>query len=708
MNSSFTLFRVRGIAIGANWSWLIVAAFFVFSLTSYFAATYPGLTGSTYVAMGFVTVVLFFGSLVLHELGHAFRALKEGMEIEGITLWLFGGVAKFKGMFPSAGAEFRIAIAGPIVTAVISGGLFVLTALLNAVKAPVEIVGIPFYLAQINLLLLGFNLVPALPLDGGRVYRAYLWQRKQDFSAATAQAARTARGIATAMIVLGALMFLRTSGSGLWFVFLGWFLLQAARGEATYARFRQALGGLTVGDLMTRDVEIVDPDLSLASFFDDVVHLRGHSAYPVVEDGRFLGLLSLRRAAEIPAEQRFDRVARDAMAPRAEVPTMTPDTDVNELVPHLQADGGRVVVLDDERVVGIVSSSDVAKAIQFAQLHGPIAGPHPVEPKPSRGPAYLFIAVLVVGLLALAGRIIALPIVVIGPGASFDVSKDIKITGIDATKVHGGFYLTSVSVYQPNVYGFVGAVFSGKQIANLSAVIPKGVDQDTFFTDQRAEFDESREIAAAAAAKAAGLDVAIKGTGAKIVRIVPDSPASKILKEGDVVTAVNAAPVRLAQDLSRVIRARPAGTTFDLKLERGGKTVNVKVASRAGIAEGTTPAVGVLLETRDFDVDLPFKVDFKKRDIGGPSAGSTYALAIYDMLSPKDVAGGRKIAGTGTISIEGQIGPIGGIEEKAIAAKDAGATLFVVPKSEARDVAGSDLKIVGVTTLDEAVKALGA
>src|SRR5258706_11153714 len=124
MRSSFTLFRVRGIPIGANWSWLFIAALFVYNLTSLFRDTYRGLSGGTYLLMGVVTVILFFASLLLHELGHAFRALREGMEIEGITLWLFGGVAKFKGMFPSAGAEFRIAIAGPVVTAVISAVMF--------------------------------------------------------------------------------------------------------------------------------------------------------------------------------------------------------------------------------------------------------------------------------------------------------------------------------------------------------------------------------------------------------------------------------------------------------------------------------------------------------------------------------------------------------------------------------------------------------
>ncbi len=706
MNSSFTLFRVRGIPIGANWSWLFVAAFFTWSLTDTFSATYRGHDPSMYVAMAFVTVVLFFGSLILHELGHAFRALKEGMEIEGITLWLFGGVAKFKGMFPTAGAEFRIAIAGPVITAVISAVLFALTAALHTAHAPAAAIGVPFYLAQINLILLGFNLLPALPLDGGRVYRAWLWQRTQNFSEATTRAARTARGISTAMIAIGALLFLRTGSTGLWWIFIGWFLLQASRSEVAYARVRQALGGLRAGDLMTRNVETIGGDTSLAAFFDDVVHLRGHSAYPVVDDGRFVGLLPLQRAAEVPMTERFGRVARDVMVPRSEVPTTYPDADISEVIPLLQSNGGRVIVMENDDIAGILSPSDVTRAVELGQMRNNAIA-HEGPPPPRRTSKWGWV-VAIFGALLVASYLYYPPFVVLAPGASFDVAKDIQISGTKATKVNGGFYLTSVSVYQPNTLRFVGALLTGKEIANLSAVVPKGVDQDKFFKDQRAEFDESRDIAAAAAARAAGLEVTIKGSGARIMQIVPKSPASKVLRRRDVVVAVDGKPVRTSQDLSTAIRAKPSGSTLRLTVERGGKKSDVSVTTKEGLIEGKAPAIGVLLDTRNFDMKLPFTIKFKKRDIGGPSAGSTYAMAIYDMLSTKDIANGRKIAGTGTITIDGQIGEIGGIEEKAIAAKGAGATLFVVPKSEAKDAGGTHLKVIGVTTLDEAVKALEA
>src|SRR5437588_2988340 len=231
MESSFTLFRVRGIRIGANWSWLFVFGFIIYTLARYeFPRTYPTLSTTSYVAMGIAAGVLFVASLLLHELGHALRAIKEGMEIDGITLWLFGGVARFKGMFPSAGAEFRIAIAGPVVSAVLCAVFSGITMALNHISAPAQIVGVTNYVAFINGVLLAFNMIPALPLDGGRVYRAYQWYRQGDFTAATLTAARTARVLSGGLIALGLLSFVSGANTGgLWLSFIGFFVLQAAQ-----------------------------------------------------------------------------------------------------------------------------------------------------------------------------------------------------------------------------------------------------------------------------------------------------------------------------------------------------------------------------------------------------------------------------------------------------------------------------------------------
>lgn len=701
MQSSFTLFRVRGIPIGANWSWLAVAGFFVYSLSNDYHAADPRLTPATYVAMGVITVILFFASLILHELGHAFRALREGMHIEGITLWLFGGVAKFTGMFPSAGAEFRIAIAGPIVTAVIAAVLYIGTSLLHALGVNGPVTQVTQYLAYVNFILLIFNMVPALPLDGGRVYRSYLWQRRKDFAVATMQAARTSRGLSAAMIALGVLLTLR-GGFGLWFILIGFFLFQAAKGELAFAQFRQVLSGFRVGEIMTPDPESVDIQTSLASFFDSAASVRGHSTYPVTQFGRFVGLASTQRAAEVPASERASRRVRDVMIPRAQLTTTTTDADVTDVVPLLQEEPGRAVVLDGERIVGIVSPADVSRAAQ----RGPLP-PAPDDVPPAAGRGFPVAWVLVgVALIGFGGFFVHPSLVVLAPGRSYDVSKDITLSGVKSSPVHGGFYLTSVELEQPNLFQLVGALALHREIRSLSELLPKGVNQDKYFQDQLAQFDQSRDFAAAAAAQAAGMKVTVTGTGAEVDQIEPNSPASKVFRNGDVVVAVGSKVVHVSDDFGSVIRSRPAGTKFDVTVLRNKQRIHVTVASALGIAGRKAPAIGVLLSTYAMHVKLPFKVHFKHEDIGGPSAGVTYALAIYDMIAPTDLAQGRRIATTGTIDLNGTVGPIGGIEQKAEAAKNAGATWFVVPKTEASAVATSGLHVIGVLTLKEAIAGL--
>ncbi|MDQ3874495.1 MAG: site-2 protease family protein, partial [Actinomycetota bacterium] len=302
MGETFSLGRVAGIQIGVNWSWLVVFALIVWSLAvGVFPNTNPGLADGTYVAMAIVAAVLFFTSLLLHELGHAFEARRAGMEIEGITLWLFGGVAKFRGMFPSAGAEFRIAIAGPLVSLLI-GVVFVLIAW--GLRMPEAVDGVAAWLGYINLVLLVFNLIPALPLDGGRVLRAALWGAKGSFAWATRVAASVGRGFGYLFIAAGiGLLIFQGAFSGAWLAFIGWFLLQAASGELRYLAARHALGDLRVRDLMVRDPVTVSPDLTLGQFMDDVVWARRYTTYPVVSDGQAVGLLPFRCVAQVPRSE---------------------------------------------------------------------------------------------------------------------------------------------------------------------------------------------------------------------------------------------------------------------------------------------------------------------------------------------------------------------------------------------------------------------
>jgi Zn-dependent protease len=234
VNDTVTLGRVAGIPIGLNWSWTLVFALLVWSLArDVFPATNPGLEAGTYAVMALIAVTLFFGSLLLHELGHALEARREGIDVDGITLWLLGGVARIRGSLPGPGAELRLAGAGPLVTgaiALVCGAVALGTHLDTAVD------GVAAWLAYVNLVLLGFNLLPALPLDGGRLLRAALWRARGDFVWATVVAAAIGRVLGIGLIAAGFLAIgLLGLLTGAWLVVIGWFVFQFAGAEAESA-----------------------------------------------------------------------------------------------------------------------------------------------------------------------------------------------------------------------------------------------------------------------------------------------------------------------------------------------------------------------------------------------------------------------------------------------------------------------------------------
>jgi Zn-dependent protease/CBS domain-containing protein len=365
VRDSFTIGRIAGISVGVNWSWLIVFALIAWTLAvSIFPSTNPGLGDGAYVAMAIIAALLFFTSLLLHEYGHALQARRDGMEIEGITLWLFGGVAKFRGMFPSAGAEFRIAIAGPLVSLVL-GLLFLGVPMLLGLPATVD--GVLFWLGSINIALLVFNLLPALPLDGGRILRSILWYARGEFASATRLAAGIGRGFGYLFVAAGvALLVFASPVTGIWLAFIGWFLLQAAGAEDRFVAAREALGGLRVRDVMARDPVTAPAEITLGQFMDGVAWSRPYTTYPVTENGEVVGLLQFRRVAEVPRAEWDRRTVRDCMIPRDEVPVVEQDDELvlaaGEVAEH---EVNRALVLDAGRLVGLLSVTDVARALQM-------------------------------------------------------------------------------------------------------------------------------------------------------------------------------------------------------------------------------------------------------------------------------------------------------------------------------------------------------
>jgi Zn-dependent protease/CBS domain-containing protein len=365
VRDSLTLGRIAGIRFGVNWSWLIVFALIVWTLaTGIFPSQNPGHSQIVYTAMAIVAAFFFFASLLLHEFGHALQAKREGVEIEGITLWLFGGVAKFKGMFKSAGSEFRIAIAGPVVSLVL-GGIFVLLAWKAGLPDVAD--GVAAWLGYINLTLLVFNLLPALPLDGGRVLRSALWAAKGNLAWATHIAALIGRGFGYLFIVGGlGLAIWQSAYSGLWLAFIGWFLLQAAGAEDRTLMARQALRGLHVRDVAVHEPVTTGPDVTIAEFFDEIAWSSRHATYPVTDNGHVVGLLPLRCIAEVPRSEWETRTVRDCMLPRDDVPVVQQDDDLFDAAAEISAsDLSRALVLDGDRLVGLLSWSDVRRALEL-------------------------------------------------------------------------------------------------------------------------------------------------------------------------------------------------------------------------------------------------------------------------------------------------------------------------------------------------------
>ena len=370
MGDSIVLGRILGIRIGVNWSWLLIAGLLVWTLAgSVFPSTNPDLSNGAYVAMAVVAALLFFLSILLHELGHAVQARRDHVAIEGITLWMLGGVAKIAGRVPSAGAELRIALGGPIVSLVL-GLAFVGAAV--ALPLPEQADAVAAWLGYVNLVLLVFNLIPAFPLDGGRVLLASLWLASGDFARSTRRAVTVSRVAAVAMIGVGvALVFTGNLTSGVWLGFIGWFLLQAAAGEASQRTAEEQLRGVSVRDLMTSDPVVVRPEMTLSDVVDRVVWQARFTTYPVVDGGgRPVGLLPFAALAAVPRTAWDDARVEQCMLPLSRVVVLDPDAPILDSAQEISAsETRRALVVDDGRLEGILSVADLSRALE-------VGGPH--------------------------------------------------------------------------------------------------------------------------------------------------------------------------------------------------------------------------------------------------------------------------------------------------------------------------------------------
>ena len=367
MQPTFSLGRISGIRIGVNWSVLFIVALLAYGLAAgQFPAEVPRHPVAEYIVAGVVTAVAYVGSLLVHELAHSLVARRNGIKVEDITLWLLGGVSRLEGEFPDPGAELRVAGAGPLASLLL-GGLFLLLAWL-VMTAGVRglVVAALAWLGGINILLAVFNVIPAAPLDGGRLLRAVLWSITKDKLKAAIWSARAGQVFGWILTVVGIyLVLVARDYSWLWFVLLGWFLISAATSENQQAVLQSRLRTVPVREIMTANPVTVPASATVAQFLHDYLPWSRHAAFPVVADSQTVGLVTVKRINQVPAGERGQTTLHDVACPLSEVARAAPDESAADLLPGLNgcADG-RALVFDDGHLAGIVSPSDISRALE--------------------------------------------------------------------------------------------------------------------------------------------------------------------------------------------------------------------------------------------------------------------------------------------------------------------------------------------------------
>jgi len=365
--TSWHIGRIFGILLRIHISWFLVFALVVWSLARYY---FPAVLSQSplweYWVLGVVAALLLFASVLVHELGHCLVALRYRIPIAQITLFIFGGMAQIRREAPTPKAEFLIAIAGPIVSVGVGLCFWLLAAL---PRAPLELTAVSEHLRNINLVLAIFNLVPGYPLDGGRVLRAALWAWSKNFHKATRQAARAGQGFAVLPMLFGAWdMVAGLAIGGVWFLLIGAFLYTAAHNTHRQVAFQESLMGLRVGDVMTPEVVVLEAGMTLDEAVNNYFLRFGYGGFPVVDNGRLVGVLSLKEIKAIPRYRWGTLTVGEVMAPHSLQAEIHPDEPITAAMERMiHDDRSRLVVRDGGRVLGLVTRSGIARFLDLRQ-----------------------------------------------------------------------------------------------------------------------------------------------------------------------------------------------------------------------------------------------------------------------------------------------------------------------------------------------------
>jgi Zn-dependent protease/CBS domain-containing protein len=360
--TSWRVGRVAGIEVRIDSSWAVIALLITYSMYLRASVLYPELSGGGAVGLGILATVLFFGSVLVHELAHAVVAQARGIRVQDITLFLFGGATRARVESRGPGDEFLIALVGPLTSGLLAG-LFGIIAGLGGEVLSRPLAGTLGYLAWTNLLLAAFNLVPGFPLDGGRLLRSAIWKATGSLARATRVASVSGQGVGWLLVAAGVAWLLAGDlAGGIWFAFIGWFLVQAARSSYQELQLQQLLRGVEAEEVMAGDLRRIPPELSLQEAVDDYFMVYDHSGFPVEEQGRTIGLLTLRGVRRVPRAQWPTRRVRELMVPLGDQVVVAPDARMDGVLGRLEdGEAGRVLVAKDGEVVGIITPSDLTR-----------------------------------------------------------------------------------------------------------------------------------------------------------------------------------------------------------------------------------------------------------------------------------------------------------------------------------------------------------
>jgi Zn-dependent protease len=360
---SLKIATIMGIPIKVHFSWLIIFGLITWSLsTFYFPKAAPELPVTSYWISGAVAAILLFISVAFHELSHSFVALRYRLSIISITLFIFGGVAQMKGEPPDPKAEFRIAIAGPLSSFFLSA-LFSVAYLLSEQYVFKALFS---YIARLNLILGAFNLIPGFPMDGGRVLRAFLWRRTDNFFYATRKASGYGQRIALFFIVFGIFSIFFGLPGGLWLMLIGWFLYSAAQASYQQVSLQETLSGIKVRDIMVRDIIFVPLNLTIEEVVNNYFLRYGYGGFPVIEDGRFLGFITLKEIKDVPRERWKDVKVSEAYVPHEKRWEISEDDDAMKALELMIGENqGRLVVTDRDTVIGLITRNGIARYVQI-------------------------------------------------------------------------------------------------------------------------------------------------------------------------------------------------------------------------------------------------------------------------------------------------------------------------------------------------------